>query len=162
MFLYRSINNLQGSDVERTELDDWESLLYLLCLCATAGVGENRGQPLGNMEMLAIRSWCISAAPMVGILKTLALGSLPAFESLLIRRFNNRQPDIEYLRTLTRDIYTNLFWNPSLGGIRCKGTAFAGGMRFNPFEERVREKDMLVATLAYVLGMARQTSSSLL
>ncbi|ORX64931.1 hypothetical protein DL89DRAFT_296772 [Linderina pennispora] len=34
-FPYRSISNLFGSNVERTELDDWESLFYLLCHCAT-------------------------------------------------------------------------------------------------------------------------------
>ncbi|ORX66520.1 hypothetical protein DL89DRAFT_64546 [Linderina pennispora] len=45
-FPYRSISNISDTDVEQTELDDWESVLYLLCLCATVGVREDYEQIL--------------------------------------------------------------------------------------------------------------------
>ncbi|KAJ2378525.1 hypothetical protein IW150_000746 [Coemansia sp. RSA 2607] len=35
---FMSINNLRSSSVRRTQLDDWESLLYLICWMATFGV----------------------------------------------------------------------------------------------------------------------------
>ncbi|KAJ2688576.1 hypothetical protein IWW39_002127 [Coemansia spiralis] len=36
---FMSLNNLTYSNIKRTNLDDWESLLYLLCWYATIGLG---------------------------------------------------------------------------------------------------------------------------
>ncbi|KAJ2036370.1 hypothetical protein H4S03_003693, partial [Coemansia sp. S3946] len=38
---FMSLNNLLRSNVTRTSLDDWESMLYLLCWYATIGFGAN-------------------------------------------------------------------------------------------------------------------------
>ncbi|ORX71362.1 hypothetical protein DL89DRAFT_313552 [Linderina pennispora] len=54
-FPYRSISNLFGSDVERTELDDLESLLYLLCYFATVGVREDCKRSQADMDGLLIK-----------------------------------------------------------------------------------------------------------
>ncbi|ORX69544.1 hypothetical protein DL89DRAFT_162648 [Linderina pennispora] len=146
---YRSISNLLGTDVEQTELDDWESLLYLLCLCATVGIGENCERSPEDIEMLVTKNWCTGRAQSIGLLKTGILASLPGFERHVVCNFNSNQPNVEDIRTLARGIYTNLFWNPTLSDIRFKGTAdiSAGGMWFDPFQERAREKDAIVHTL---------------
>ncbi|KAJ1973711.1 hypothetical protein H4R34_004983 [Dimargaris verticillata] len=38
---FMSIGNLEGNDTPRTALDDWESLLYVICWLGTYGLGEN-------------------------------------------------------------------------------------------------------------------------
>ncbi|KAJ1718240.1 hypothetical protein LPJ61_006740, partial [Coemansia biformis] len=35
---FMSIGNLELSSVERTSLDDWESLIYILCWLGTIGI----------------------------------------------------------------------------------------------------------------------------
>ncbi|KAJ2768573.1 hypothetical protein GGI18_005565 [Coemansia linderi] len=42
--LFMSLNNLTYSNVKRTNLDDGESLLYLLCWYATIGLGTKEGR----------------------------------------------------------------------------------------------------------------------
>ncbi|KAJ2552031.1 hypothetical protein EV175_003469 [Coemansia sp. RSA 1933] len=50
-FPYMSINNLEeDSHVERTQLDDWESLIYVLCWLATTGINDNDGEAVFRAE----------------------------------------------------------------------------------------------------------------
>ncbi|KAJ1866935.1 hypothetical protein LPJ55_005985, partial [Coemansia sp. RSA 990] len=50
-----SIANLENLDMDRTALDDWESLLYVVCWVATYGVvSEDRRDPNDNV---AIKLW---------------------------------------------------------------------------------------------------------
>ncbi|KAJ2580695.1 hypothetical protein GGH95_002451, partial [Coemansia sp. RSA 1836] len=54
---FMSINNLGKSDVQRTALDDFESLLCLVCWYATIGIGEDRTRDCNNLEGYPIASW---------------------------------------------------------------------------------------------------------
>ncbi|KAJ2538147.1 hypothetical protein EV175_006525 [Coemansia sp. RSA 1933] len=41
---YMSINNLEGSNVERSQLDAWESLIYVLCWLGSTGINNEDGE----------------------------------------------------------------------------------------------------------------------
>ncbi|PIA16785.1 hypothetical protein COEREDRAFT_80865 [Coemansia reversa NRRL 1564] len=49
---YMSICNLKESDVNYTALDDWESLIYILCWLGTIGVNRNDQSESVNMDQL--------------------------------------------------------------------------------------------------------------
>ncbi|KAJ2446274.1 hypothetical protein GGF42_005743 [Coemansia sp. RSA 2424] len=52
-----SINNLSNSDVQRTALDDWESMLCLVCWMATFGISEAPTRNCDDLEGYPIASW---------------------------------------------------------------------------------------------------------
>ncbi|ORX64769.1 hypothetical protein DL89DRAFT_158616 [Linderina pennispora] len=120
-FPYRSINNLFGSNVERTELDDWESLFYLLCHCATVGIGERYRRSPEEMKKLSIITWHIWDSETAGDVKKSRLCCVQDFEQRIVRRFNQAQPDIEYLQRLARGLYMGLFDNRALKNPRYWG-----------------------------------------
>ncbi|KAJ1916975.1 hypothetical protein LPJ71_001881 [Coemansia sp. S17] len=55
---FMSINNLSESNVKRTVLDDYESMLYLVCWSATLGIGSSQHHREGkDLEKLPIARW---------------------------------------------------------------------------------------------------------
>ncbi|KAJ2662147.1 hypothetical protein IWW48_002043 [Coemansia sp. RSA 1200] len=58
-FPFMSINNLEASNVMRTELDDWESLVYVLCWLGTFGIntGDEKTHQRSNDSSLDILRW---------------------------------------------------------------------------------------------------------
>ncbi|KAJ1914696.1 hypothetical protein H4219_004669, partial [Mycoemilia scoparia] len=54
---FMSINNLEASSVPRTALDDWESLLYVLCYYATIGLKKVKQREIDNMTGLELKKW---------------------------------------------------------------------------------------------------------
>ncbi|KAJ2711137.1 hypothetical protein H4R23_006438 [Coemansia sp. Cherry 401B] len=47
-FPYMSIGNLEQSSVKRTALDDWESLIYILCWLGTIGINREDQEKFSN------------------------------------------------------------------------------------------------------------------
>ncbi|KAJ2506266.1 hypothetical protein GGI11_006724, partial [Coemansia sp. RSA 2049] len=58
-FPFMSINNLEASNVMRTELDDWESIIYVLCWLGTFGVntGDEKTHQRLDYSSLDILRW---------------------------------------------------------------------------------------------------------
>ncbi|KAJ2573659.1 hypothetical protein GGH95_004030, partial [Coemansia sp. RSA 1836] len=60
---FMSILNLEGHPDQRTELDDWESLIYVLCWVATFGINADDAEKLNRLHTapgspeLVIRKW---------------------------------------------------------------------------------------------------------
>ncbi|KAJ2357431.1 hypothetical protein GGF43_001463 [Coemansia sp. RSA 2618] len=55
---YMSIHNLENADCERTALDDWESLLYMVCWLGTIGLTKDeRDKARHAVHRLPINSW---------------------------------------------------------------------------------------------------------
>ncbi|KAJ1675920.1 hypothetical protein EV182_000307, partial [Spiromyces aspiralis] len=56
---FMSVLNLENSSVKRTALDDWESLLYMVCWLGTYGINEHtqRKEDDSELEDLTIREW---------------------------------------------------------------------------------------------------------
>ncbi|KAJ1665042.1 hypothetical protein GGF38_003030, partial [Coemansia sp. RSA 25] len=54
---FMSINNLRNSDVQCTALDDWESMLCLVCWMATFGIISSRRRTSALFGALPIARW---------------------------------------------------------------------------------------------------------
>ncbi|PIA14155.1 hypothetical protein COEREDRAFT_17080 [Coemansia reversa NRRL 1564] len=124
---FMSISNLMKSDVERSELDDWESALYIVCWLGVHGVSEEdrktraehvKAQP---RELCAVEKWGIGEFSDVAALKQRDLGSMGAFEKNILRYFIPTDP-YKSLVALARKMHTLLFFNPILDRA-CHGTA---------------------------------------
>ncbi|KAJ2308509.1 hypothetical protein IWW55_000392 [Coemansia sp. RSA 2706] len=57
IYPYMSIGNLEQSSVERTALDDWESLIYILCWLGTIGINREDQNNVEIRSNLPICHW---------------------------------------------------------------------------------------------------------
>ncbi|KAJ1718138.1 hypothetical protein LPJ61_006817, partial [Coemansia biformis] len=53
---FMSVANLEELGIKQTALDDWESLLYLVCWLGTFGINSSNDHP-GNIKKLRIHEW---------------------------------------------------------------------------------------------------------
>ncbi|KAJ1813613.1 hypothetical protein LPJ56_005114, partial [Coemansia sp. RSA 2599] len=54
---FMSINNLENNSTKRTVLDDWESLIYILCWIGTYGYNSKTARRTVSSKPLKIRQW---------------------------------------------------------------------------------------------------------
>ncbi|KAJ2516282.1 hypothetical protein H4217_004676 [Coemansia sp. RSA 1939] len=91
---FMSINNLANTDVERTPLDDWESIIYVLCWLGTIGVNyedeEEREESGPAFSTLPIFKWSEGLAAQVASAKRTDMHSHENFRSRIVKRFLNR------------------------------------------------------------------------
>ncbi|KAJ2462076.1 hypothetical protein GGI02_005543, partial [Coemansia sp. RSA 2322] len=111
---YMSIGNLSGSSVQRTSLDDCESMLYILCWYATIGIDEGTRIPGNNATGLPIADW--RAGPISAIINSKRdhLGSSKIFVEKIVNNFNRNDRDGDMLKTLAIYLYKTLFENHCL------------------------------------------------
>ncbi|KAJ2657322.1 hypothetical protein IWW48_004566 [Coemansia sp. RSA 1200] len=74
---FMSIGNLENSSVQRTMLDDWESLLYLVCWFGTFGVNGNCNDINCKHH---INMWCVGDEDEIAALKRSDLTNIGNFE----------------------------------------------------------------------------------
>ncbi|KAJ1726650.1 hypothetical protein LPJ72_006267 [Coemansia sp. Benny D160-2] len=121
---YMSIANLQGLEFPRTELDDWESLIYVLSMMATFGVTTEDRNALResiardiskeiSQQKLPIGGWRNSNYYSAGCSKTAHMGSSEGFEGSITDHF---LPIVSYepLKKLITDLRDCLFNNPKM------------------------------------------------
>ncbi|KAJ2813508.1 hypothetical protein FBU31_007433 [Coemansia sp. 'formosensis'] len=120
-----SVANLEGHPEQRTELDDWESLLYVLCWIATFGINATDRGILAKAHKelkipLEISLWHANS-DMVAIAanKRSHLHDLDAFAGDITDRFSiqsedDKLPDYFSLQCLAIDLYEALFQNPDV------------------------------------------------
>ncbi|KAJ2559633.1 hypothetical protein EV175_000238, partial [Coemansia sp. RSA 1933] len=112
-FPYMSINNLEeDSHVERTQLDDWESLIYVLCWLGTTGINDNDGEAYKCGKWLPIHDWQLDDPARVAASKRDKLASENAFAVHILKHF--LKPDYSNLKVLVRKLYKSLFFNKRL------------------------------------------------
>ncbi|KAJ2833377.1 hypothetical protein GGI24_000872 [Coemansia furcata] len=115
-FPFMSLNNLTGSKVMRTSLDDWESMLYLLCWYATIGFGNNDERRLAQkrLEKLPIAGWRYGTVNDIIRAKLNDLRYLGNFEEEIVDEFD--KTDVNYMRLgrLAVKLYKALFKNGDL------------------------------------------------
>ncbi|PIA18252.1 hypothetical protein COEREDRAFT_6501 [Coemansia reversa NRRL 1564] len=107
---YMSICNLKESDVKRTALDDWESLIYILCWLGTIGVNRNDQNESVNMDQLQISSWQRGNAAVIAAAKILHMGTLVGLNDGILCNFR-KLPGYEHLDDLVASLYCQLFQN---------------------------------------------------
>ncbi|KAJ2752148.1 hypothetical protein H4S06_003988 [Coemansia sp. BCRC 34490] len=114
-FPFMSINNLEASNVMRTELDDWESIIYVLCWLGTFGVNtddEKTHQRL-DYSSLDILRWRNGMDKVVANAKRNHMGSLANFVSNVPRQFV-RDSSYLPLMELVVNLRQTLFDNPNV------------------------------------------------
>ncbi|KAJ1764806.1 hypothetical protein LPJ74_006567, partial [Coemansia sp. RSA 1843] len=93
-FSYMSINNLLNSTgpeaVPHTALDDWESLLYILCHYATIGLKSIGQRSDAEMKRLPINRWNIGSAGDVARAKMLHLSTEALFDDDITSHFYSK------------------------------------------------------------------------
>ncbi|KAJ2104197.1 hypothetical protein GGI09_000244 [Coemansia sp. S100] len=109
-FPFISLNNLTCSTVPRTSLDDWESVLYLLCWYTTIGFGtsEDRSEVRARLKNLPIARWRNGTLDTIVDAKRSNLRSLNTFYYDIVRRFDERDKNSKQLRGW-KDISKDLF-----------------------------------------------------
>ncbi|KAJ1673231.1 hypothetical protein EV182_005641, partial [Spiromyces aspiralis] len=102
--LFMSVLNLEDSPVKRTALDDWESLLYVICWLGTYGINEHTqrkedgGSNDSELKKFTIREWRYGSFDEISLKKRLHLALPEAFETSILAGFN---PDMEHWMMLT-------------------------------------------------------------
>ncbi|KAJ1895155.1 hypothetical protein LPJ71_006806 [Coemansia sp. S17] len=124
---FMSLNNLLRSNVTCTSLDDWESMLYLLCWYATIGFGTNGDRPneqelstgqklvkeQERLEQPPIARWRKGTLVAITREKLTNLRSLDNFKRDVVRKFNKGTNNKE-LKDLALELYKTLFKNGKL------------------------------------------------
>ncbi|KAJ2252240.1 hypothetical protein GGI13_003398 [Coemansia sp. RSA 455] len=130
---FMSINNLSESNVKRTVLDDYESLLYLVCWSATLGIGISQHHREGkDFEKLPIARWQkVSLEAIIGA-KSIHFGTENSLNTNIAAYFSsakgsngaNDDPDKKMLTRFVTVLRSILFDNTSEGvGPECRGTS---------------------------------------
>ncbi|KAJ2396621.1 hypothetical protein GGI05_001034 [Coemansia sp. RSA 2603] len=122
---FMSINNLRSSPVRRTQLDDWESLLYLICWMATFGVttehrktfrdGRDKLQKYGKTT-IHISSWDLPFNQAATFKKDHMLEDM--FKPCVTDYFM-KHPGYENLVNLATELRMNIFDNPKMSLLGC-------------------------------------------
>ncbi|KAJ2495723.1 hypothetical protein GGH96_006279 [Coemansia sp. RSA 1972] len=119
-----SICNLLNSEVQRSELDDWESLLYVVCWLGVHGVNRDE-QVAYQQEVDAARNddefyrpplskWDVGSFDDVACAKQNDLGNDRTFNDCVLRYFQDGAAYDE-LKDMARNLRYALFSNPELG-----------------------------------------------
>ncbi|KAJ2596867.1 hypothetical protein EV177_007854 [Coemansia sp. RSA 1804] len=124
---YMSINNLANSNVKRTQLDDWESLIYVLCWLGTTGINLNDEKQFDNTRRLAIKKWQGNDPFDVAEAKCFALSTLNNFVTNILNGFLDIDGYFE-LSELVEELYNKLFYNEKLS-VLAAGTTDVVRMR---------------------------------
>ncbi|KAJ2840578.1 hypothetical protein FBU31_000303, partial [Coemansia sp. 'formosensis'] len=117
---YMSINNLSGSNVERTSLDDWESMLCLICLFATIGITAGNRRTHEELEGTLIRHWRDGTTLDRLWAKQSGFSDYDFFMAMIVNNFklegeiSDTAEKNNLLRYLAVDIHEYLFQNPDL------------------------------------------------
>ncbi|KAJ2547818.1 hypothetical protein EV175_005068, partial [Coemansia sp. RSA 1933] len=110
---YMSINSLEeGSLVKHTQLDDWESLTYVLCWLGATGINDDDGEAYKCEKWLPIHAWQHDDPAKVAESKRDKLATLNGFVANILKRF--LKPEYSRLRVLVKKLYTTMFFNRNL------------------------------------------------
>ncbi|KAJ2748555.1 hypothetical protein GGI19_006066 [Coemansia pectinata] len=116
--LFQSIRSLEDPGAVRTRLDDWESLLYLVCWLGTFGVNQAQRaaytarHAAGLEPYLPIMAWNRGTAIEIAQAKRSHMATERTFDSDIL--FNMRNGPLSHL---AEDIYRALFLHPGCYGV---------------------------------------------
>ncbi|KAJ2315187.1 hypothetical protein IWW54_000455 [Coemansia sp. RSA 2705] len=120
---FMSINNLRNSSVERSELDDWESLLYVVCWLGVYGVsGANQSKYQADIERKCrtdknykppLYKWEYGTFEEVADSKERCLTGLERFTSSVLNHFKT-EPGYDMLKELAHELCQWLLFNLQL------------------------------------------------
>ncbi|KAJ2561551.1 hypothetical protein IW140_006561, partial [Coemansia sp. RSA 1813] len=103
---YMSIHNLEGAPGKRSALDDWESLLYLICWLGTFGINSKDRANINKKKPAEIEKWRRGTMQDIAECKRRQMNSMDTFSVSILAGF---QEEYNLLKLLATDIYTALF-----------------------------------------------------
>ncbi|KAJ2233270.1 hypothetical protein IWW45_004321 [Coemansia sp. RSA 485] len=109
---YMSIANLDELAIKRTSLDDWESLIYILCWLGTFGINDQDEKSVDTSKHLPIKAWAEGNAESSAISKRnqmLSMAFVPNIVSKILTL-----PGYGFLQNLLDDLRRCLFENEKL------------------------------------------------
>ncbi|KAJ2085232.1 hypothetical protein IW138_006439 [Coemansia sp. RSA 986] len=113
---YMSIHNLEGAPGKRSALDDWESLLYLICWLGTFGINSKDRDNINKKKTAEIEKWRHGTMQDIAECKRRQMNSMDTFSGLILAGF---QEEYNVLKLLATKIYMALFQHDG-----CKGAYF--------------------------------------
>ncbi|KAJ2155859.1 hypothetical protein GGF46_005557 [Coemansia sp. RSA 552] len=149
-----SISNLEVSDTERTILDDWESLLYLICVLATTGIIRQRKN--AEIAGLDILGWFNGSAAKVANTKRGHMHSADNFCNHITEHFYDDGDDGSTLADLAEELRECLFNNKQLQSVKCRQGAYkytdkCTKQRVDPLKPRAKYADVIGDQLLAIL-----------
>ncbi|KAJ2538576.1 hypothetical protein GGF49_005822 [Coemansia sp. RSA 1853] len=84
---YMSIANILNLDTPRTALDDWESLLYVVCWLATVGISSSDRVADAKLTEKFIKYWRTGTTKMIADAKRTHMHSSVNFQSIIVKEF---------------------------------------------------------------------------
>ncbi|KAJ2803058.1 hypothetical protein H4R20_003038 [Coemansia guatemalensis] len=110
---FMSIGNLSKSLLPHNILDDWESLLYLICWTGTFGIQEPGPAATDDRELL-IKSWTVGSPESIATKKKSVMNDSSTFSREILGKFDQNQTDCWRLEDLADELHETLFYNDSL------------------------------------------------
>ncbi|KAJ2472256.1 hypothetical protein IWW56_006184, partial [Coemansia sp. RSA 2131] len=135
MLPFMSIGDLEQSDVERTVLDDWESLIYILCWLGTVGINQTDQGPNVTVRDLPIGKWRNGTATDVASSKRLHMYSGSMFVDYIMSSILQTQKYhnlCKLLLSLHASLFDNKRVSPSARGCKRPLTSWAIMMGVQP------------------------------
>ncbi|KAJ2886869.1 hypothetical protein IWW38_005194 [Coemansia aciculifera] len=123
-----SINNLGQSSVDRTSLDDWESMLSLVCWYATLGTISGQRRTDDEMGSFPIGKWRTGNSNSICSAKQNDFYDSTTFYNNIVKHFKEDE-DYKLLERLATTIHKRLFANSHYGRSVC------GTFPHNPIDE---------------------------
>ncbi|KAJ2799500.1 hypothetical protein H4R20_004416 [Coemansia guatemalensis] len=103
---YMSIGNIENNDTQRTALDDWESLLYLICWTATIGLTSEKRSKIREiandtkrsvLSKLPIHKWIDDDEEVIAYTKRTHMHSKDNFNSNILQHFHGEYDQLIFL-----------------------------------------------------------------
>ncbi|KAJ1805174.1 hypothetical protein LPJ56_005435 [Coemansia sp. RSA 2599] len=116
---FMSVNNLENNDNERTALDDWESLIYLLCWISTFGLRSDHANNQETQDNLRIGRWTNGNLDSIADAKRSDLDSDGQF-ARITDQFYDKSGNIAFLAKLVENLRYVLIESGS--ETNCKGS----------------------------------------
>ncbi|KAJ1985269.1 hypothetical protein H4R34_000089 [Dimargaris verticillata] len=159
---FMSIGNLEGNDTDRTALDDWESILYLICWVGTYGFGRNTADDSQEPSKAKpkLHRWLEGTMEDVVGEKRTAMETSNTF-SRIHKGFQSRN-GVKLLKRLARDLYLALFQHPECSGAEFVDSDYCedrnltanSGEDYDPLKARVEYEDAIVVNCHRALQKA--------
>ncbi|KAI9467833.1 hypothetical protein BX667DRAFT_214872 [Coemansia mojavensis] len=173
---YMSIGNLKNNGVDRTALDDWESIIYIICWLGTLSINMDDQKLQMNPDDYEISKWRAGTPEKIAGEKSVLLHANSIFRAFVLDNFVPH-PDYKNLKSLADQLYIKLFANGMLSP-QSQGTKPASSLDSaypnpsssspsnfldldidssitDPFERRAKVADILVDQLLQVTQNAK-------
>ncbi|KAJ2118063.1 hypothetical protein IW146_000199 [Coemansia sp. RSA 922] len=119
LMLFQSIRSLKGIVTSSTRLDDWESILYLMCWLGTFGINPTQRREYTveyatrKKPRVSIMDWIQRSAIQIAQHKRLHLLAVRNLRTNIVSRMRENSP----LRQRALDLYRLLFLHPGCYGV---------------------------------------------